>query len=132
MSGLITKARRLRPVFALYVVDDCALVPRQECRNDEGHALALPCGCKSQHVFSTVVAQVVKVSVLFVIPTADVHSLLCIEKTCFPDVLLGGPACRTMQVFGVLRESLGVAEIENKKDSTTGKCSDNDEKSDKQ
>src|SRR5437667_836032 len=132
MSGLITKARRLRPVFALDVVDDGALVPRQERGNDEGHALALPCGCKSQHVFSTVVAQVVKVSVLFVIPTTDVHSLPCIEKTCFPDVLLGGPAGRTVQVLGVLRESFGVAEIENKKDSTTGKCSDHDEKSAKQ
>src|SRR5438874_13061695 len=106
MSGLTAKASSLRPVFALDVVDDCALVPRQECGNDEGHALALPCGRKSQHVFSTVVAQVVKMSVLFVIPTADVHSLLCIEKTCFPDVLLGCPACRTMQVLGVLRETL--------------------------
>src|SRR5205814_7716615 len=132
MSDMIAKACRLRPVFALDVVDDRALVPRQECGNDEGHALALPCGCKSQHVFSTVVAQVVKVSVLFVIPTADIHSLLCIEKTCFPDVLLGGPACGTVQVLGVLRQSLGVAEIENKKDSTTGKCSDHDVKSDKQ
>src|SRR5439155_17615127 len=126
MSGLIAKARRLRPVFALDVVDDCALVPCQECGNDEGHAFALSCGCKSQYVFSAVVAQVVKVSVLFVIPTADVHSLLCIEKARFPNVLLGGPACRTVQVLGVLRESLGVAEIENKKDSATGKCSDHD------
>src|SRR6266481_5466402 len=109
MPNLTAKARRLRPVFALDVVDDRALVPCQECGNDEGHALALPCRCKSQHVFSTVVAQVVKVSVLFVIPTADVHSLLCIENTCFPDILLGGPACRTMQVLSVLRESLGVA-----------------------
>src|SRR5712691_11571191 len=132
MSGLAAKARRLRPVFPLDVVDDRALVPCQKCGNDEGHALALPCGCKSQHVLSTVVAQVVKVSVLFVIPTADIHSLLCIEKTCSPDVLLGGPACRTVQVLGVLRESLGVAEIENKKDSATGKCSDHDEKSAKQ
>src|SRR5438094_879698 len=105
MSALTAKARRLGPVFALDVVDDRALIPCQECGNDEGHALALSCGCKSQHVFSTVVAQVVKVSALFVIPTADVHSLLCIEKTCFPDVLFGSPACRTVQVLGVLRES---------------------------
>src|SRR5260370_34170330 len=116
MPSLAAEACRLEPVLTLDVIDDRALVPRQECGNDEGHALALPCGCKSQYVFSTVVAQVVKVSVLFVIPTADVHSLLCIEKTCFPDVILGGPACRTMQVLGVLRESLGVAKIENKKD----------------
>src|SRR5256885_1630940 len=132
MSALTAKARRLGPVFALDVVDDRALVPRQECGNDEGHALALACGRKSQHVFSTVVAQVVEVSALFVIPTADVHTLLCIEKTCFPDVLFGGPPCGTVQVFGVLGESLGVAEIENKKDSATRKCSDHDEKSAKQ
>src|SRR5438477_13195842 len=106
MPNLTAKARRLGPVLALDVVDDCALVPCQECGNDKGYALALPCGCKSQHMFSTVVAQVVKVSVLFVIPTADIHSLFCIEKTCFPDVLLGGPARGAVQVLGVLRESL--------------------------
>src|SRR6266567_5315025 len=132
MPNLAAEACRLEPVLTLDVVDDGAFAPCQECRNDEGHTLPLPCGCKGQYVFSTVVTQVMEVAVLLVVPAADINALRCVEKTCLSDVLLGGPMRGTVQVFCVLGERFSVAEIENKEDSAATKCSDHHEKSAKQ
>ena len=133
LPSLAAETRGLGPILPLNVVDHGAFRPRQECRNDDAHALAAPCGSKREDVFRAVVPQVVEVLDGLFVPASDIHALLCLDEIGFLDIGFRGPPRRTVKVLGVFRERLCVREIQEKKEGAGGeRPAHNDARADEQ
>src|ERR1039458_5335497 len=102
MPLLATEPGRLRPVLALNVVDDGALLPSQQGWNDQADALAAARRGEGKNVLGAVVPEVVQVPGAFVVPAADVDATVCVEQSGGENVGFGGPPRRPVQIFGVL------------------------------
>src|SRR5437016_197946 len=101
MSLLRSKSCGLRPVLTLDVVDDGRLRPRQQCWNDETDALPRAGRREDENVFGTIVLKITQALRARVVPATHINALSRIEQTSSPNVLLGCPTRRTMNIFRI-------------------------------
>src|SRR5208337_4177792 len=91
------------------VIDKDALPPLAKRRNDGGDSLAASAGSEQEDGFRARVQQIVDLLRVRISPTADVHSVCCVEQPQLLNVFTFGPGCGAMQVHQAVR-ALAVAD----------------------
>src|SRR6202034_530838 len=107
VASLRAKARSLRPVLTLDVIDHGALFPCEQRWDHQADAFAAPSRRERQDVFGAFVPEVVQMAGAFGTPAADEDAMPGGQQSGVADIAFISPARGTVQVLGLLCKLAG-------------------------